>query len=76
MNQGQDKPLWRITCFMFASNALEQNSVEDIWLQVKNIVRRFYHLCHSFKQLKALFKFFTRAQIFNCPKLHEYAVFS
>lgn len=63
---------WLITCTKFAPNAPEQNPVEDIWLQVKNFIRKFYYLCGSFKIVKWLFKLFADGQIFDFPKLYQY----
>ncbi|NMG58854.1 IS630 family transposase [Geitlerinema sp. P-1104] len=65
---------WLVHCTNFAPNAPEQNPVEDIWLQTKNFIRQFYHLCTSFKMVKGLFKFFADGQIFDFPKLSHYAV--
>ncbi len=56
---------WQVTCLLFAPNAPEQNPVEDIWLQTKNFVRKFYHLCQSFKVVKWLFEFFADRQLFK-----------
>jgi hypothetical protein len=53
--------------------ALEQNPVEDVWLQAKNFLRKYWHLCKSFSVIKWLFKFFTHHQKFDFPKLHQYA---
>jgi putative transposase len=61
-----------INCIKFAPNGPEQNPVEDIWLQAKNFIRRYYHLCDSFKVVKWLFEFFTNGQIFDFPKIYEY----
>lgn len=65
---------WLINCTKFAPNAPEQNPVEDIWLQGKNFLRKFYHLCKSFKVVKWLFKFFADGQIFDFPKLYQYGI--
>jgi hypothetical protein len=46
--------------------------VEDIWLQGKNGLRKFYYLCKSFKVVKWLFKFFLDDEIFDFPKLNQY----
>lgn len=73
VNQNLKPEDWQITCLRFAPNAPEQNPVEDIWLQTKNFVRRFYHLAKSFKVVKWLFKFFANGQIFDFPKAFEYA---
>lgn len=61
-----------INCIKFAPNGPEQNPVEDIWLQAKNFVRKYYDLCNSFKMVKWLFEFFTNGQIFDFPKIYEY----
>jgi putative transposase len=65
---------WLVHCTNFAPNAPEQNPVEDVWLQTKNFIRQFYHLCDSFKIVKGLFKFFADGQIFDFPKLSYYGV--
>ena len=66
-NKGLSEEQWAITITKFAPNAPEQNPVEDIWLQAKNFIRNFYHLCKSFKIIKWLFEFFTDSQIFDFP---------
>ena len=71
INQGLSEEEWLITCTKFAPNAPEQNPVEDIWLQGKNFLRQFYHLCRSFKIVKWLFKFFLDGQIFEFSKLFQ-----
>ncbi len=74
LNGELDEDEWLIICTKFAPNAPEQNPVEDIWLQTKNFLRQFYHLCDSFKIVRELFKFFADGQIFDFPKLHHYGV--
>lgn len=76
LNQGLEEEDWRVTCRRFAPNAPEQNPVEDIWLQAKNFVRSFYHICSSFKVAKWLFEFFLDGQIFDFPKIYEYGIFA
>lgn len=76
VNQDLDAQDWQITCLKFAPNAPEQDPVEDIWLQTKNFVRSFYHLCYSFKSVKWLFEFFADGQVFEFPKIHEYGLFT
>jgi putative transposase len=73
VNNNHEPTDWRITCILFAPNSPEQNPVEDIWLQAKNFLRKFGHLCKSFSVAKWLFKFFTNHQKFDFPKLHQYA---
>ena len=74
INQDLPEEKWLINCTKFAPNAPEQNPVEDIWLQTKNFIRKFYHLCSSFKVVKWLFKFFAAGQIFDFPKLFQYGI--
>ncbi len=71
-NACHEQEQWQITCIRFAPNAPEQNPVEDVWLQAKNFVRKYWHLCKSFSVIKWLFKFFTNHQRFDFPKLHQY----
>ena len=49
INQEKPEEKWWINCLKFAPNAPEQNPVEDIWLQRKNFMIAFYHLCSSFQ---------------------------
>ncbi len=74
INQEKPEEKWLINCTKFAPNAQEQNPVEDIWLQAKNFIRKFYHLGNSFKVVKWLFKFFADGQIFDFPKLFQYGI--
>lgn len=72
VNHRYEPDQWPITCIRFAPNAPEQNPVEDVWLQTKNFLRKYWHLCKSFSVVKWLFKFFTNHQEFDFPKLHQY----
>ena len=76
VNDGYEADQWQFTCILFAPNAPEQNPVEDVWLQAKNFLRKFWHLCKSFPAVKWLFKFFTNHQKFDFPKLKQYALCS
>lgn len=73
LNDSYEANEWQFTCILFAPNAPEQNPVEDVWLQAKNFLRKFWHLCKSFSAVKWLFKFFTNHQKFDFPKLKQYA---
>ena len=57
INQEKPEEKWCINCLKFAPNAPQQNPVEDIWLQRKNFMIAFYHLCSSFKQLSGYLNF-------------------
>ncbi len=61
-----------LTCILFAPNAPEQNPVEDVWLQAKTFLRKFWPLAKSFAAVKYLFKFFTNHQTFDFPKMAQY----
>lgn len=71
-NDGYESSQWQVTCILFAPNAPEQNPVEDVWLQAKNFLRKFWYLGKSFPVIKWLFKFFTAHQKFDFPKLQQY----
>ena len=76
LNQNLEEENRLITCIRFAPNAPEQNPVEDVWLQAKQFIRRYYHLCQSFSVVKFLFEFVTYRQVFDFPKLSMYGYFS
>lgn len=75
-NQGLSPEDWQITCHKFARYAPEENPVEAIWLQLKNLLRRFYWLTKNFRVVKRLFEFFAKFQLFNFPNLKKYDAFS
>lgn len=72
VNQGLPPDQWQITCIQLAPYAPEQNPVEDIWLQAKQFIRKFYLLCKSFNAVKYLFEFLTQQQIFTFAKAFMY----
>jgi putative transposase len=72
VNSDKEPSDWSITCILFAPNSPQQNPVEDIWLQAKNFLRKYWYLCRSFKIIKFLFEFFTKEHKFDFPKIHQY----
>ena len=72
VNKGKSPEEWQINCILFAPNAPEQNPLEDIWLQGKNLLRKFAYRCIFFAIVKRLFMFFINRQIFGFPKLYMY----
>jgi transposase len=56
VNKGKPPEKWQINCILFAPNAPEQNPVEDIWLQAKNILRKFACRCKYFAIVKRLYQ--------------------
>jgi transposase len=75
-NDGKPQSSWSITCCLFGPYGPEENPVEAIWLQVKNFIRRFYYICHSFRVVKKLFQFFFKFKLFNPPNLKKYDAFA
>jgi transposase len=72
VNQASLADNLEITCILFAPNAPQQNPVEDIWLQAKNFLRKYWYLCKSFWAVKKLFELFYDSSEFDFPKIHQY----
>ena len=72
VNQDKLPDNFEITCILFAPNAPQQNPVEDIWLQGKNFLRKYWYLCKSFWAIKKLFELFYNCSKFDFPKIHHY----
>jgi hypothetical protein len=72
VNQSSEPENLEITWILFALNAPQQNPVEDIWLQGKNFLRKYWHLCKSFRVVKKLFGLFYDSSKFDFPKIHKY----
>ena len=72
VNQNIEKEKWPVTCELFAPHDPDQNPVEDIWLQAKNFIRKYWILCSNFKIVQWLFEFVTNRQIFKIPKIKMY----
>jgi len=75
VNSNLEPLAWKITCIRFAPNAPEQNPVEDVWLKVKNFLRKYWYLCNSFAIMKWLFCFFFCGEKFDFSKLNWYGNF-
>ena len=73
VNQGQD---WKIHCLRFAPYAPEENPIENIWGQLKQMLRQLHFWCRSFSFTKKLFEMLIKYQLFTPPNLHEYKAFS
>lgn len=72
VNQNKLPDQLEITCILFAPNAPQQNPVEDVWLQGKNFLRKYWYLCKSFWAIKKLFELFYDCSKFDFPKIHQY----
>ncbi len=66
-NEGLAKSEWKITCELFAPYAPEENPVEAIWFQLKNLLRRFYRFGKNFKIINLLFEFLPNIIFFQTP---------
>ncbi len=75
VNQGLKPEDFQVNCVLLAPNAPEQNPVEDIWLQAKNCLRKFWYRFNSFALTKWFFAWIIQGQFFEFPKLHKYGVF-
>lgn len=76
VNQGKMEEQWLIKCIKLAPNAPEQNPIEDVWLQGKEMLRRYWNLCRNFKIVKWLFEWTISQDCFCFPKLSMYGCFS
>jgi putative transposase len=72
VNQGLDEKDWKVTCWLFAPNAPDQNPVEDVWLQGKNFLRRHFYENKTFQQVKQSFFNFLNKNVFNFKKSSWY----
>lgn len=76
LNTDLDKKDWQVTCHLFAPYAPEENPLEAVWLQLKNLLRRCYRFCKNFSIVKRLFQLFVKLKLFNFPNLEKYNNFS
>ena len=76
VNQGKTQEEWIIKCIKLAPNAPEQNPIEDVWLQGKEMLRKYWNICKNFKIVKWLFEWTIRQDLFSFPKLSMYGYFS
>ena len=76
VNQGKPEEKWLIRCIKLAPNAPEQNPIEDVWLQGKEMLRRYWNICKNFRIVKWLFEWTITQDSFCFPKLSMYGCFS
>jgi transposase len=72
VNPGLDEKEWKVTCVLLAPNAPDQNSVEEVWLQGKNFLRRHFYENKTFQQVKQSFFNFLNKRVFNFKKSSWY----
>lgn len=75
INQGLEQEEWLLTCVILAPNAPEQNPVEDIWLNAKNWLRKYWYRLDSFSLVKWFFSWIVHEEIYEFSKLHKYGWF-
>ena len=73
INQGKE---WKIHCQRFAPYAPEENPIENIWGQAKQVLRKMHRTCRSFSLTKMLFELFIECRLFTMPNLRKYDAFS
>jgi transposase len=76
VNQENSAEKWLIRCIKLAPYAPEQNPIEDVWLQGKEMLRKYWNLCQNFKIVKWLFEWTITQDFFDFPKLSMYGSFS
>ncbi len=70
INKGLEQEQWPVECLLFAPNAPDQNPVEDVWLQIKNHIRKNFMECDTFSQVKSLFESFGSGKAFDFSKMN------
>lgn len=76
INQDLAPNNWQVTCHLFAPYAPEENPIEAVWLQLKNLLRRCYRFCKNFSIIKRLFEMLADYRLFRFPNLKKYDAFS
>lgn len=76
INQGKKEEEWLVKCIKLAANAPEQNPIEDVWLQGKEMLRKYWSICTNFSVVKWLFEWSINENVFHFPKLTMYGSFS
>lgn len=72
VNSGFAEEDWPITCIPFATDAPEQNPIEDVWLQGKNFLRKHFTRNKTFASVKQCFVQFLSSRSFHSRKVDWY----
>ena len=75
VNQGKTEGEWLIRCIRLAPNAKQQNPIEDMWLQGKEMLRKYWNICRNFRIVKWLFEWTISQEKFFFQKLKMYGSF-
>ena len=76
LNNKRNREDWQITCHLFAPYAPEENPIEEVWLSLKQLLRRCYRFCKNFKIMKQSFELLVKFKLFRFPNLENYNAFS
>ncbi len=67
---------WVVHCLRFAPYAPQENPIENLWGQAKQLLRQMHTRCSSFKLTRRLFELFFEGQFFTLPNMKRYDAFS
>ncbi len=59
-----------------APYAPQENPIENVWGQAKQLLQQLHLRCRSFKFTKKLFELFIKHRLFTLPNLNSYDAFS
>lgn len=71
-NDGVPEEAWPITCIPFATEAPEQNPIEDVWLKGKKFLRKNFLQNKAFANVKQCFVQFLSSLSFDSSKFDWY----
>lgn len=72
LNDGAPEEAWPITCLPFATDAPEQNPIEDVWLKGKKFLRKNFLQNKTFASVKQCFVQFLSSLSFDSSKFDWY----
>ena len=67
---------WNIHFLRFVPYAPKENPIENVWGQLKQMLRSLCFRCCSFQLTKKLFEMLVKYQLFTLPNLTRYDTFS
>ncbi len=73
VNQGDE---WKVHCLRFPPYAPQENPIENLWGQAKQLLRQMHQRCRSFQLTRRLFELFFEYQLHTLPDLRSYNAFS
>lgn len=76
LSQANCSENWQIHCLRFPPYAPEENPIENIWGQAKQMLRQMHQWCRSFPLTTKLFELFIEYRLFTLPDLSTYDALS